>query len=129
MDMRKYSAGVIMPEHLYDGPRVEKIINIFEHDKHKCAVLEFESGDQLFLWGNLARILYKSWGYNSDDWLNQEVELSLGHYTDKKTDPPTDKECIAIRAISPAKQGANGGAPMPALSKAARSDMDDEIPF
>ena len=48
MDMRKYSAGVIRPEDLYDGPRVEKIINIFEHEKHGCVVLEFESGDQFY---------------------------------------------------------------------------------
>jgi hypothetical protein len=131
MDMRKYSAGVIRPEDLYDGPRVEKIINIFEHEKHNCAVLELESGDQLFLWGNLARVLYKAWGYNSDDWLGQEVELSLGHYLDKKTDPPTEKECIAIRAVSPAKEGANSGAPVPALSKARTvgGGMDDEVPF
>lgn len=132
MDMRKYSAGVIRPEDLYDGSRIEKIIHIFEHEKHNCAVLEFESGDQLYLWGNLARVLHKAWGYESDNWLEQEVELSLGHYQDKKTDPPTEKECIAIRAISPAKQEANGGTPVPALSKAARAkrgDMDDDIPF
>src|SRR5262245_61479865 len=61
MDMRKYSASVIRPEDLHDGPRVEKIINIFEHDKHNCAVLEFESGDQLYLWRNLARVLHKAW--------------------------------------------------------------------
>jgi hypothetical protein len=135
MDMRKYSAGVIMPENLCDGPRVEKIINIFEHEKHECAVLEFENGDQLYLWPNLARVLNKAWGYDSDNWLKQEVELSRGHYLDKKTDPPTEKECINIRAISPVKQGANSGAPVSALSKVAsrsvgkHDDMDDEIPF
>jgi hypothetical protein len=131
LDMRKFSAGVIMPEHLHDGPRTEKIINIFEHDKHGCAVLEFESGDQLYLWGNLARVLYKAWGHDSEDWLQQEVELKLGHYLDKKTDPPTQKDCIDITAVSPAKQKANGGAPVPALSKIAgkRNDFDDEVPF
>jgi hypothetical protein len=50
MDMRKYSAGVIRPEDLYDGPRVEKIIKISEKEteRYTCAVLEFESGDQLY---------------------------------------------------------------------------------
>jgi hypothetical protein len=132
MDMRKYSAGVIMPENLSDEPQTEKIINIYEHEKHKCAVLEFESGNELYLWGNLARVLYKAWGYDSQDWLNQEVELKLGHYLDKKTDPPTEKECINIRAVSPAKQGTNSGAPVPALSKimsGRAGDMDDEIPW
>lgn len=132
MDMRKFSSGVIRPEDLYDGNRLEKIINIFEHEKHGCAVLEFESGDQLYLWNNLARVLNKAWGYDSENWLGQEVELSLGHYTDKKTDPPTEKECINIRAVSPAKSGANSGAPVTALSKAGagnRGGMDDEFPF
>jgi hypothetical protein len=135
MDMRKYSAGVIMPENLSEESRIEKIINIFEHEKHNCAVLEFESGDQLYLWPNLARVLNKAWGYDSENWLQQEVELSLGHYLDKKADPPTEKECINIRAVSPAKQRANSGAPVSALSKVVsrgvgkHDDMDDSIPF
>jgi hypothetical protein len=130
MDTRKYSASVIRPEDL-DGSRVEKIINVFPHDKHNCLVLEFESGDQLYLWDNLARVLNKAWGYESDNWLDQEVELSLGHYLDKKTDPPTEKECIAIRAVSPAKaEIGNGGAAIASSKPASlRGAMDDDIPF
>jgi hypothetical protein len=128
MDMRKYSAGVVKPEDLYDGPRVEKIINVFKHDKHNCAVLEFESGDQLFLWNNLSRVLKNAWGYESDNWLGQDVELSLGHYLDKKTEPPAEKECIAIRAISPRKaEAANGG--LPAIKPPLKDDLSDDIPF
>jgi hypothetical protein len=131
MDMRKYSAGVIMPEDLHDGPRTEKIINIFENEKHGCAVLEFESGDQLYLWNNNARILNKAWGYESADWLNQELELSLGHYTDKKSN--TEKETIVVKPISPRKEKAgNGGKPPLPLSKTASSlkdDFADEVPF
>jgi hypothetical protein len=131
MDMRKYSSGVIRPEDLYQGPRVERIINIFEHEKHGCAVLEFESGDQLFCWNNYARVLNKAWGYESENWLGQELELSLGHYTDKKTDPPTEKETIVVRAVSPTKQDANGGAPNKAIASGGslRSALDDDIPF
>ncbi len=66
MDMRKYSSGVIKPEDLHEGPRVEKIVNVFEHEKHGCLVLEFESGDQFYCWNNYARILSKAWGYESD---------------------------------------------------------------
>src|SRR5215510_9636855 len=57
MDMRKYAAGVIMPEDLRDGPRTEVIIGVTINEKHKCPVLEFESGDQLFAWPNIARAL------------------------------------------------------------------------
>jgi hypothetical protein len=112
---------------------VEKIINIFEHEKHNCAVLELESGDQLFLWNNLARVLNRAWGYESEDWIGFEVELSLGHYLDKKTDPPTEKECIAIRAISPAKATGNGGVASKDGAQGGpvslRRALDDEIPF
>ena len=86
MDMRKYSAGIIKPEDLHDGPRLEKIVDVSENEKHGCAVLQFESGDQLYCWNNYARILSKAWGYDSEYWLDQELELSLGHYTDRKTD-------------------------------------------
>jgi hypothetical protein len=141
MDMRKYSAGVIRPEDLYDGPRTEKIINIFESEKHGCAVLELESGDQLYLWNSNARILNKAWGYDSADWFGQELELSLGHYTDKKTDPPTEKETVVVKPISPRKMGDSGApstptAPLSAsktlpasAAGGAGGKMDDEIPF
>ena len=135
-DMRKYGTHVIMPEDLHDGPLTEKAINIFEHPKHGIPVLEFESGNQLYLWPNLCRVLNKAWGYNGKDWIDQELELSLGHYTDKKTDPPTEKETIVLKPISPRKTG-NVGAPSTSPSKPSssggpvslRSAMDDEIPF
>jgi hypothetical protein len=126
MDTRKYSGGVIRPEDLYDGPQVEKIVNVYAHEKHTCLVLELESGNQFYCWSNYARILNKAWGYESERWLEQEFELSLGHYTDKKTDPPTEKETINIRAISPAKPEAlNGDVP----AKSRKDDLSDEIPF
>ena len=51
-----------------------------ENEKHGCAVLQFESGDQFYCWNNYARILNKAWGYDSEHWIDQEMELSLGHY-------------------------------------------------
>jgi hypothetical protein len=89
MDTKQFSAGPIRPEDLYDGPRAEKIVNVFKHDNYYCLVLEFEGGDQLYLWPGLMRVVQRAWGYNSDDWIGQELELSLDHYTDKKVDPPT----------------------------------------
>jgi hypothetical protein len=100
-------------------------------------VFELESGDQFFCWANYVRILNRAWGYNSDDWLNQELELSLGHYTDRKTDPPTEKETTVVRPLSPRKAEAqNAGTlvskPLPPSKTAPAADgraMDDEIPF
>ena len=74
MDMRKYSGGIIKPEDLYDGPRRETIVAVSENEKHGCAVLHFESGDQFYCWNNYTRILNKAWGYESENWLEQELE-------------------------------------------------------
>jgi hypothetical protein len=131
--MRKFSAGVVRPEDLRDGPQRETIVEVFEHEVHGCAVLVFESGNQFYCWNNYARILNKAWGYDSEDWLKQELELELGYYTDKKTD--TQKETINIRPISPAKTAQNGDAPTgklplpPSSGAVPRRDMDDDIPF
>ena len=133
MDMRKYSGGIIKPEDLHDGPRRERIVAVSENEKYGCAVLEFESGDSLYCWNNYARILTKAWGYESENWLEQELECSLGHYPDKKTD--TEKETVNIRPISPAKPGAfdppaKGKAIAPSGGAASSRDvLDDDIPF
>jgi hypothetical protein len=138
MDMRQYSAGPVKPDDVRDGPRVDRIINIYEHEKYGCPVLELESGDTFFLNATNNRILGKAWGYESDSWLGQELELSLGSYKDWRDDPPTDKETVTVRAISPAKAG-NGGTPVsksasskaiaPGGAASLRGAMDDEIPF
>ncbi len=131
MDTRKFSAGVIKPEDLHEGPQQEKIVNVFEQEKYLCLVLQFESGNQFYCWPNYTRILNKAWGCESENWIDQELELSLDHYTDRKTEE--QKETVAIRAISPAKPGAFDKAPGKALAPAGAAsrggDMDDDIPF
>ncbi|WP_426612918.1 hypothetical protein [Bradyrhizobium sp. McL0616] len=135
MDMRKYSTGLITPEHLHDGPLVETIVDIYEHETHGCAVLVFESGNQFYCWNNYTRILNKAWGYDSEDWLQQQLELSLDHYDDRKSGK--QKETVAMRPISPPKAGNQNSAtppsepPLPATRIAApkNPDIDDDIPF
>jgi hypothetical protein len=141
MDMRSYGAGPIKPDDVRDQPRVEKIINIYESEKYGVPVLELECGDTFLLNATNTKILSKAWGFDSDAWLGQEVEFSLGHYKDWRSDPPTDKETVMVRAISPAKTAAgNSGIasklPLPASRAAAaggsaslRGAMDDDIPF
>lgn len=123
VDMRKYGGGAIRPDDLRDGPRVEKIIEISENETHKCAVLHLTSGDQLFCWASTARVLNRAWGFDSDDWLDQEIELSIGMYRDKKSD--TEKEMVVVRAISPPKAKAGSSGPPAPLN----DDMNDDIPF
>jgi hypothetical protein len=134
MDMRKYNTGFIGPDDVRDGPRVDKIIHIYEDKKFGRPVLELESGSTFSVNVTNNKILSKAWGYKSEDWLDQQLKFSLGSYRDRKTDE--DKGTVVVEPISPAKPGAqNGGAAksaLPASSAAAaqrRDDMDDSIPF
>jgi hypothetical protein len=135
VDVRKYTSGTIMPDHLHDGPRQERIIHSYISEKHDVPVLEFESGDQLFAWPNIARALVRAYGYESEDWKGHLVELSLGSYVDKKTGET--KETIILKTITSRDGGGNNGSPqradpakLPAPVKRDRkSDLDDDIPF
>jgi len=126
MDMKKYAAGLILPEHLHDGPRREVIINVYVSDKHDCPVLVFESGNELFAWRSIAGVLARAYGYDSDDWKGHTVELSLGTYVDKNGET---KENIVLKAISPRDSTGNSGEPQRADPAKLAKDLDDQIPF
>jgi hypothetical protein len=137
MDMRQYASTYVKPDNVRDGPIQTRIINVFESERHGRPVLELETGSQFTLNDGNVNTLIKAWGYKSDDWIGQEIELSLGTYKDWRADPPVDKETVRARAISPAKTTAgNSGVPSapplpPSRTAAAakRDDMDDAIPF
>jgi hypothetical protein len=136
MDMRNFAPKRIGPDQVRDGPIQSRIINVFESERYARPVLELESGSQFMLNEGNTNILMKAWGYESKDWIEQEVEFSLGTYKDWNSEPPADKETVKVRAISPRKEGAgNSGAPNkpplpPSRTAATRSDdMDDSIPF
>jgi hypothetical protein len=136
MDMRKYTSGFIRPEDLHDGPRQERIINVYISEKHDCPVLEFESGDQLIVFSNSSnvRALARAYGFDSNDWLGHVVELSFGTYTNKDGEA---KETVTLKPIS-LREGvaSNVGEtpkcvipPAPSAKRTLGDDMDDEIPF
>jgi hypothetical protein len=136
MDMRQYATKYIKPDQVRDGSITTRIVNVFEGERHGRPVLELETGSEFTLNDGNTNTLIKAWGYNSNDWIGQEVELFLGTYKDWKEEPPIDKETVKIRAISPAKTTtANGGEssrPVLPPSRAVASkkdDMDDAIPF
>src|SRR5262249_24163829 len=126
MDMRKYGAGPVRPEDVRDGPRREKIADVSISEKYDCPVLHFESGDQFMLFGN-ARTMCRAYTTDSNKWLDQEVELSLGHYTDNKGE---EKETVVLTPISVLQPSAdNGGTKAQAALPSRRDELDDEIPF
>jgi hypothetical protein len=131
MDMRKYTTGYIMPDDVRDGARRERIINVYISDKRDAFVLELESGDQFTVWFNSpnARTLSRAYGFESNDWLGHEIELSLGTYVNKDEET---KEFVALKPISTRQPSPdNGGAKavVPAPRRSSQDDMDDSIPF
>jgi hypothetical protein len=129
-DMRKYTSGLIRPEDLRDGPRQERIIDVYISEKFDVPVLVFESGDEMLAFAGSGRALAKAYGFESDDWRGHVVELSLGHYTNKDGE---EKEIINLKTITSREGSSNGGpqrtdpAKLPAPSR--KDELDDTIPF
>jgi hypothetical protein len=136
VDMRDFASKYIKPDHVRDGPIQTRIVAVLHHEQFDRPLLELETGSQFTLNDGNTNTLMKAWGYNSDDWIGQELSLELGTYKDWRADPPVDKETVKVRAISPAKTatGNSGVASKPVLPPsraiaAKTGEMDDEIPF
>jgi hypothetical protein len=136
MDMRQYASKYVKPDQVRDGPLQTRIVNVFEDERYGRPVLELEIGSQITLSNSNNSALIKAWGHESDNWIGQEIILELGTYKDWREDPPTEKETVRVRAVSPAKPAeaqsgsAAAGKPLPPSKPAApRKDMNDEIPF
>ena len=140
MDMRGYAAKYIKPDHVREGSMRLRIVRVFEDDRYGRPMLELENGSEFTLNDGNVNALIKPFGFESNDWVGQEIELALGFYKDWKSDPPVDKETVKVRAVSPQpKAEGNGGEPSKALPPSRvgvggghaslRGEMDDEIPF
>ena len=136
VDMRAYAAKYVKPDQVRDGPIQTRIIAVLENEQYGRPLLELETGSQFTLNDGNCNTLIKAWGYNSNDWIGQELSLELGTYKDWRSDPPEEKETVKVRAISPPKAATgNSGVPSksvlpPSRAVAAKTDeMDDTIPF
>ena len=130
MDMRKYSAGPVRPDDVRDGPRQETIVDVSINERYDCPVLHFESGDSLMLSPPNSRIMGRAYTTKSENWLQQVVELSLGHYTDNRGQTPEEKETVVLHPTSKLEpSGENGGTKAAPRLPSRRDDLDDEIPF
>jgi hypothetical protein len=121
MDMTKYGSAFVRPEDVQEGPRQERIVNVYMHEKYDCPVLEFEFGDKFTLNQTNTRIMNRTYGPESDNWLNHVVELSLGYYESEGE----QKETVKLRPISQPVPSADNGGP----AKPKRNELDDAIPF
>jgi hypothetical protein len=129
VDTRRFGSAFLKAEDVRDGPRQERIVNVYVSEKFDCLTLDFQSGDQLSLSSSNVRILNKAYGTESNDWRGHLLELSLGHY--QKGDET--KDTVVVRPISLPPAAAGNGSPertqaIPKLRPPA-ADLDDEIPF
>jgi hypothetical protein len=135
MDARKYASAFVKPDNVRDGPIQTRIINVFEQERFNRLALELETGSQFGLNDGNTNTLIKAWGHETDKWIGLEIELYLGSYKDWNEDPPTEKETVRVKALSPRPGVQNGGTPdnkpplPPSLTAATSKDLDDEIPF
>ena len=127
MDMKKYTSGLILPDDVRNGPRQERIINVYISEKFDRPVLVFESGDEFIIWPNNGRVMARAYGYDSKDWIGHVVELSLGSYVDKK-DGQT-KDTVDLKPITPRDGASNNGGPQRTDPAKLAKDLNDEIPF
>ena len=77
MDMRKYAAGLSSPTTCATAAIRKPSSTVSEND-HYGRRARVRMRDQFSCWNNYTRILNKAWGYESDNWLEQELECLLG---------------------------------------------------
>jgi hypothetical protein len=136
MDMRGFAPKRIKPDNVREGPVTSRIIAVLENEKFGRPMLELENGSQFMLNQGNNTALMKAWGHDSDDWIGQEVEFTLGTYKGYDDEQNVvEKETVKVRAVSPAKnvETQNGGVPatrpLPPSRPTSSNVLDDDIPF
>jgi hypothetical protein len=97
MDMRKYSGTAFLkPGDVKAGPLRVVIVDVTE-GKFGRPDLEFSDGSKLSVNATNNRTLVTSYGGESSDWVNKEIELSLGEveYDGQM------QETVVVKPISP----------------------------
>lgn len=118
MDMRKYSGTPFLRPGDVKAEPVRVVIVDVTEGKFGRPDLEFSDGTKFSVNATNNRTLVTSYGGESDDWINKEIELSLGEVAyDGQM-----QETVVVKPISP-----------PIEKKPPRrkpgGDIKDEIPF
>lgn len=132
VDLRKYAPKFIKPEHLREGPITSRIVRADEESQYGNLIIELETGSKLNLKEANFNTLTKAFGWDSENFIGQEVTLELDHYEDWKTKEMKETVKLIVTGSASAA-GTNGSAPaskpLPAPMSPPKNDMDDEIPF
>jgi hypothetical protein len=96
MDMSQYKGSAfIKVKDVKDGPLVRKIVRV-EEGRFEKPDLCFDDGSVLSLNATNVGILCRAYGDDSDDWIDQVVELRLGTITYKGT----ENEAVLVKPVS-----------------------------
>ncbi len=124
MDMRKYSGAAFLKvgDVKVNGPLRVVIVDIVE-GKYSRPDLEFDDGTKLSVNATNNRVLIAAYGWDSTNWIDKEIELSVGQvqYEGELQDS------ILVKPISPPIE--KRPPPKPKGESDKRGDLDDEIPF
>jgi hypothetical protein len=127
MDMSKYAGGNFLKvaDLQEQGPFRAKIIDVEIGEKFGKPNITLSEGSTLSINATNCGTLIRSYGADSDDWLNKEIELYVGETDYKGEMVPT----ILIKPITPSPENKK------TVNKAAMKkkpgsgpDMDDKIP-
>jgi hypothetical protein len=125
MDMRKYSGAAFLKvgDIKVSGPRRVVIVGVTE-GKYDKPDLELDDGTKLSINATNNRTLMSAYGWESEGWLDKEIELSVG----KAEYQGELQDSIVVKPISlPIER--KPPPPQPKGENGKRGDMDDEIPF
>jgi|SRR5262249_6693852 len=121
MDMSKYVGGLFLKveDIKANGPVRVRIADVRE-GKFEKPDLTFDDGTRLSVNATNGRALARAYGFESDDWVDKEVELVVGEleYQGKA------QEAILIKPITPPLEKKT-----PPKHNNSGDDMSDEIPF
>jgi hypothetical protein len=117
MDVTKYVGGLFLKvdDIKANGPVRVKVVDVSE-GKYSKPDLTFDDGSKLGCNATNGRVLAKAYGFDSDDWIDKEVELVVGEITYQGK----PQEAILVRPISPAIEK---------KAPPTKPTFDDEVPF
>lgn len=115
MDMSKYIGGLFLKiEDIKANGPVRVTITDVSQGRCDKPDLTFDDGSKLSCNATNGRVLARAYGFNSDDWIDKEIELVVGEISYQGQ----PREVVLVRPISPSIEIPKRG-----------DDLDDSIPF
>ena len=116
MNVHEWIGGTFLkPEDIGATPIMLTIVHVAKGKWEKLD-LTFNDGSKLSLNNTNGRAIARAWGYESDDWIDKQVELSVG-LTNYKGE---QQESVLLKPITPVT---------PAKPTRKSDPLDDDVAF